>query len=98
MKETYEQPEPRADVIVEMRAMAQQGAGIPELVHLMQARTGAKLDASLPAIWYFCKAFHLPLKVVLPLREWFLDHNDDEINAVLLPEIANAMAKLDLEK
>ena len=96
MNEPYQQPEPLAEVIHEMRAMVRNGASVAQLVDRMQGRTGSKPDACLPVIWYFRKAFNLPLKVVLPLREWLLERNDEEINDLLLPEIAKAMAEPDV--
>jgi hypothetical protein len=79
-----------AEVIHEMRELAGKGATVPQLVRAVQTRLGYTENAVLPILWYFSAAFSLPLPIVLPLREWFTKRNDEEINALLLPEIAKS--------
>lgn len=93
MKIVDQQPQVNEDVVCEMRRLASTGATVPQLVRTIQTRLGYKQDVVLPILWYFTSAFCLPLPVVLPLREWFVQHNDEAINALLLPEIARTQAK-----
>ena len=86
----------RADIVREMRETASRGGTVPELVTLVQAKAGYNDGAILPVLWYFSKAFCLPLPIVLPLREWFFDRNDEAINALLLPEIEQNRAQWSL--
>lgn len=93
MKAVERQPHVNEDVIREMRQLASKGANVPQLVRSIQGRLGYKEDAYLPILWYFTAAFCLPLPLVLPLREWFVERNDEAIDALLLPEIARTKAK-----
>ncbi len=93
MNLSHQQTQVRADVVGDMREMARKGASVPQLVRAVQTRVGYSEHASLPILWYFMTAFCLPLPIVLPLREWFAKGNDDEINALLLPEIARTEAE-----
>ncbi len=93
MKIVDQQPHVNEDVIREMRQLAFEGADVPQLVRTVQTRLGYKEDAFMPILWYFTAAFCLPLPLVLPLREWFVQHNDEAINAHLLPEIARTQMK-----
>lgn len=93
MKVVDRQPEVNEGVIREMRQLAEKGATVPQLVRMIQTRLGYGKEVSLPILWYFTAAFSLPLPLVLPLREWFVQRNDEEINALLLPEIARTQAK-----
>jgi hypothetical protein len=96
MKIVDQQPEVNEDVVLEMRRLASKGATVPQLVRMIQTRLGYKEDAFLPILWYFTTAFCLPLPLVLPLREWFVRRNDEEIDALLLPEIARTQARWNL--
>lgn len=93
MKVADQQDQVNEAVIREMRQLASKGATVPQLVRTAQSRLGYKEDAALPILWYFMAAFYLPLPVVLPLREWFAQHNDEAIDALLLPEIARTQAE-----
>lgn len=95
MNSLNSQPQVRADVVHEMREMVREGATVPPLVRLVQTKVGYREDAVLPVLWYFTAAFCLPLPILLPLREWFGKRNDEEINALLLPEIARTRALWD---
>jgi len=85
-------PEIRADVVEEMRRLADRGASVRQLVEAVRTRLGCDEEAVLPVLWYFTKAFHLPLKDVLPIREWFGTAHDEEIDATILPAIDHAKA------
>lgn len=93
MKVVNQQPQVNEDLVREMRQLASKGATVPQLVWAIQMKLGYKEDAALPILWYFTAAFCLPLPAVLPLREWFVQHDDAAINALLLPEIARTQAK-----
>jgi len=73
---------------------AEQGKGGPDLVQFVQSELGLKHDALLPVLWYFMKAFHLPLGEVLPIREWLGTGNDEEIDAIILPAIQRSKGHL----
>jgi hypothetical protein len=90
MSESTRQPEPRTDVIASLQALAARGASVRELVSEVVDRVGLKGDEVVPIVWYFSKAFALPLPVVLPLREWLGTDRDEEIDALLLPAIRGA--------
>jgi hypothetical protein len=87
MNDANTQPEPRADVIYALRHLAAGGATVRPLVQEICARLGHKKPLVLPVVWYFTKAFCLPLPEALPLREWLGSEDDTEINAQILPAI-----------
>jgi hypothetical protein len=87
MEQVIDEPEVRADLIEAMRDLAEQGKDVRALVRRVQSELGLNHDALLPVLWYFMKAFHLPLGEVLPIREWLGTGNDEEIDAVVLPAI-----------
>ncbi|MHB1425227.1 MAG: hypothetical protein ACYC3I_18815 [Gemmataceae bacterium] len=93
MKVVDQQPQVNEDLIRELRQLASEGAAVPRLVRTIQTRLGYQENAVLPILWYFTAAFCLPLPIVLPLREWFVEHDDEAINSHLLPEIARTRAK-----
>src|SRR5262245_56506977 len=93
MSGTLEQPTTREDVIRAMRELATRGTTVRELVQVVHTRLGYPEDAVLPVMWYFSEAFGLPLKDVLPLREWLGTDRDEEIDALMLPAIAKARSQ-----
>lgn len=93
MKVIDRQPQMNEEVLREMRQLAEEGATVPQLVRRIQTRLGYAEDAILPILCYFTAAFSLPLPLVLPLREWFATRNDEEIDALLLPEMARTREK-----
>jgi hypothetical protein len=93
MQQVIEEPEVRADVIGAMRNLAKQGAGVRELAECVQFKVPLKQDALLPVLWYFMKAFYLPLGDVLPIREWLGTTDDATINALILPAIERTRRK-----
>src|SRR5260370_41590087 len=97
MEQVIDEPEVRVDIVEAMRDLADQGKGVRELVQVVQSQLSLKHDVFLPVLWYFMKAFHLPLAEVLPIREWLgTDNNDEEIDAVILPAIRRAKDRLAL--
>ncbi len=93
MAQIVDEPGIRADIVEAMRDLAEQGKGVRELVRCVQSDLGLKNDALLLVLWYFMKAFHLPLGEVLPIREWLGTGNDEEIDAVVLPAIQRTKDK-----
>lgn len=85
MGSTLEQPTAREDVVRALRELAARGATVRELVREIQSRLGYVEDVIVPVLWYFTQAFAIPLKDVLPIREWMGTDRDDEINSVILP-------------
>jgi hypothetical protein len=90
MNDSFQQPEPRRDVVDRLRALALRGATVRELVAEIVSCLGLKEDAVLPILWYFTRAFCLPLSEVLPIREWLGTDRDEEIDALILPAIERA--------
>lgn len=81
-----EQGEVQADVIHEMRALAERGVDIPELVEHLQHRLGLPEDKSLlKVLMYFRAAFCLTLREALPLREWLGGQDRTEVDSILIP-------------
>ena len=87
MTEPSHQPEPRADLLRRMRALALRGASVRELVTEVRSQLGYGEDVVIPVLWYFARAFCLPLPSVLPIREWIGTDKDEEIDALILPAI-----------
>jgi hypothetical protein len=87
MEQVIDKLELRADIVEAMRDLAEQGKGVCELVRCVQSELGLEHDALLPVLWYFMKAFHLPLGEVLPIREWLGTGNDEDIDTIVLPAI-----------
>ncbi len=89
------QAEPRSDIIDSLRALAARGARVRELADEIVARLDVKSmrEYMLPVLWYFMKAFCLPLPRVLPIREWIGTEDDAEIDALILPEIEKSKDK-----
>jgi len=88
MRKSGEQAEVRPDVLREMHGLAERGADVRELVHLVQGRLGYGEDVLLPVLLYFMKAFDLDLLEVLPIREWLGTEQDEDINKQIMPLIA----------
>jgi hypothetical protein len=86
-KDVQINPEPRADVLHDMRALAERGTTVRELTRLVQSRLGFDDTALIPVLSYFAKAFTLPLLDILPIREWLGTDQDKEIDALILPLI-----------
>ena len=87
MMKSFEDPPVREEILDEMRALAQRGTTVRELVRLVQNRLGYNEAMYVPALAYLVKAFGLHLRDVLPIREWIGTDNDEEINAEIMPII-----------
>ncbi len=78
--------EVRIDVVQELRALAERGADVPELVELLQRRLGLSDDRALfPTLAHFRAAFCLSLREVMPLREWVGGRDRSEVDSILIP-------------
>lgn len=73
----------RFDVIEHLRSMAGRGVGLSEMVRNVQRELGYAEEMLVPVMAYFCRAFELPLRTVLPLREWPANRDDPEIAPLL---------------
>lgn len=73
----------RSDVIEHLRDMAAQGVGLSDMVRNVQKDLGYSEEMIVPVIAHFCRAFELPLRTVLPLREWPANRDDSEIVPLL---------------
>ena len=93
MEQIIDDPGVKPEIVEAMRDLADQGMGVRGLVKCIQSRLGSREVQLLPTLWYFMKAFHLPLMDVLPIREWLGAANDSEIDALLLPAIASTRSQ-----
>jgi hypothetical protein len=93
--ELDKQEDCRPDIIREMRAMACRGSTARDLVSFVQSELELRQDALLPVLWYFMKAYALPLPDVLPIREWLGTQDDKEIDARILPALGHTRALWD---
>jgi hypothetical protein len=71
-----------AELVVELREMGFAGASLVKMVDHVQGRLGFANSFVVPVLPYFCAAFSLPLREVLPLREWITDRDDREIEGL----------------
>jgi hypothetical protein len=82
----FEGGEVRVELIQELRALAERGADVPELVELLLQRLELEeRNAVLLTILYFRTAFDLSLREALPLREWLGGRDRTEIDSLLIP-------------
>jgi hypothetical protein len=87
MGKHYEGPPLRRDLIQRLRGMVFRGDTVPELAAEINGALSLPGTAAIPVLLYFAEAFDLSLKDVLPIREWIGTHNDEEINAAIMPLI-----------
>ena len=73
----------RSDILCGLQAMAKRGQSLNEMVGYIQKELGFSKEFIVPVLGYFCQAFSLPLKEVLPLREWVETHDDESIAPLL---------------
>jgi|GEM_PF-3882897 len=93
MAQVIDELEVDSEIVKTMRQLAGRGASVREMVECVQSKVSLNHDAILPVLWYFMKAFHLPLGEVLPMREWFGTANDQEIDRSILPAIQKTKAR-----
>jgi hypothetical protein len=67
------------ELVAQLRQMASEGASLEQMVDLVQGSLGFAKSFTIPVFPYFCRAFKLPLREVLPLREWVVDRDDREV-------------------
>jgi len=89
MIQRYERPELRADLIDELRALALRGAKTKEMLNLLHTRLPYGKPAIIPVLAYITRAFCIPLREVLPLRELITELHA-EMDAVIVPAIERA--------
>src|ERR1019366_3400012 len=71
------------EVLAELRQLAVEGAGLNQMVSRVQERLGFVPEFIVPVFPYFCTAFSLPLKEVLPLREYSKNRDVPELQGLL---------------
>ena len=90
----FEGGEVRIELIQELRALAERGADVPELVALLLQRLELdNKEAILPVIVYFRAAFDLSLREALPLREWLGGRDRSEIDSLLIPAMQRSKSR-----
>lgn len=72
-----------ADLVAELRELGLAGASLEKMVDQVQTRLGFAKSFVVPVLPYFCAAFSLPLREVLPLREWITDRDDREVEELV---------------
>jgi hypothetical protein len=84
----------QVDVIQELRALAERGADVPELVDVLLKRLELQPEkAVFRAFLYFRTAFGLTLPEVLPLREWLGCKDRSEIDSILTPAMQRTKSR-----
>jgi hypothetical protein len=73
----------RSDILRGLQTMAKRGRSLNEMVGYIQKELDFSEDFIVPVLGYFCQAFSLPLKEVLPLREWVGTHDDQSVAPLL---------------
>ena len=76
----------KPELIRELRSLVNRGTSVRELTQVIQSRLGCESYEYLPVLAAFVHSFCLPLKTVLPIREWIGSCNDAEMDALLVPE------------
>jgi len=77
------EPSLQGGVVEKLREMATNRVSIESMVEFVRASLGNSEVWIVPAMAYFCRAFSLPLREVLPLREWVESHDDESIATLL---------------
>ena len=67
------------EILAQLRQLAANGASLEQMVDYVQGSLGFSKSFTVPVLPYFCRAFELPLREVLPLREWIVDRDDREV-------------------
>jgi hypothetical protein len=67
------------ELVAQLRQLASEGASLERMVDHVQGSLGFPKSFTVPVLPYFCRAFELPLREVLPLREWIVDRDDREV-------------------
>lgn len=88
-----ESVKPDNELIRDLRSLASRPTTVRQLVDLIRERLALSDAALLTILWYFTNAFCLPLPKVLPIREWLGSDQDEEIDALILPEINQAKSR-----
>lgn len=83
----------KPELVRELREAALRGARVRDLAETIQQRLGCQENPIIPTLAAFVHAFRLPLLKVLPIREWLGTDRDEEIDALILPEIDKAKDK-----
>ena len=82
----FENGEVSVEVVGKLRALAERDTDIPELVDFLLGHLQLDKDhAVIPVLAYFRAAFCLPLRDVLPLREWLGVKDRSEVDSKLIP-------------
>ena len=76
----------QSEIVDKLRELAAKRASLAAMVEFVKAELGHSEVYVIPLLAYFRRAFSLPLRDVLPLREW-VDSRDDESVATLLARI-----------
>ena len=80
------------EIVVQLRHLALEGAGLNQMVNHVQERLGFGSDFIVPVLPYFCRAFDLPLVEILPLREYSRNRDVPALQGVLDKIRKNAVA------
>ncbi len=91
MHHAIRQKEWEREIHPKLREMAANGESLTAMVDFVMSAMAILLPhqevATIPMLLCFCRAFSLPLPVVLPLREWVYDRKENEESQALLAHI-----------
>ena len=73
----------KEEVIAQLRHLAFEDSSLGHMVDYVQESLGFSKSFTVPVLPYFCRAFALPLREVLPLREWITDRDDREVEGLV---------------
>jgi len=75
------------EIDVRLREMAANGEPLTAMVDFVLSAIAIQLPhqevATIPMLSYFCRAFSLPLRDVLPLREWITDRDNRDVEQLV---------------
>jgi hypothetical protein len=71
------------EIVDKLRELAGKRASLAAMVEFVKAELGHSEVYVVPLMSYFCRAFSLPLRDVLPLREWVNSRDDDSVATLL---------------
>jgi hypothetical protein len=86
------EPSLQSGIVEKLREMAASRSSLGAMVEYVRTEIGPSDVYVVPLLSYFCRAFSLPLRDVLPLREW-VELRDDQSIASLLAGIERFAAE-----
>jgi len=73
----------RNGVVERLQEMAADRRSLQSMVDFVKTEIGPSEVYVVPMMSYFCRAFSLPLRDILPLREWVDSHDNSSVSTLL---------------